>query len=82
MHESISDKGERVKIDVCKPITKNNQMHVHLQPLRMIAKAFCLTLFIIYSRASVAQTLMAHLPWLFGLILESLGKHPLAADLG
>ena len=57
-------------------------MHVHLQPLRMIAKAFCLTLFIIYSRASVAQTLMAHLPWLFGLILESLGKHPLAADLG
>ena len=32
-----------------------------------------------YSRTSVAQTLMACLPW---LILESLGKDPIAADLG
>ena len=36
----------------------------------------------VYSRNSMARTLMARLPWLFELILESLGNNPLAADLG
>ena len=36
-----------------------------------------------YSRTSVAQTLLARLPQLFQTrTLESLGKNPLAADLG
>ena len=35
-----------------------------------------------YSRTLVAQTLSAHLPWLFRTFLESLGKNPIAADLG
>ena len=36
----------------------------------------------IYSRTSVAQTLMAHLPRLFGAYFESLGKNPTASGLG
>ena len=35
-----------------------------------------------YSRTSVARTLMARLPRLFELDFESLGKNPIAADLG
>ena len=38
-----------------------------------------------YSRPSVARTLMARLPWRLPsseLVLESLGKNPIAADLG
>ena len=34
-----------------------------------------------YSRTSMARTLMARLPRLFELDLESLGNYPLAADL-
>ena len=34
-----------------------------------------------YSRTSMARTLMAHLPQMFRLVLESLGKNPIAADL-
>ena len=36
----------------------------------------------INSRTSVARTLMARLPWLFELVLESLGNNPIAPDLG
>ena len=35
-----------------------------------------------YSRTSVARTLMARLPGLLQLVLESFGKYPTAADLG
>ena len=35
-----------------------------------------------YSRTSVARTLMARLPGLYELVLESFGKYPIAADLG
>ena len=34
-----------------------------------------------YTRPSVAQTLMARLPRCFELVLESLVKNPIAADL-
>ena len=34
-----------------------------------------------YSRTSVARTLMARLPWLCQMVLESLEKHPIAVDL-
>ena len=34
-----------------------------------------------YSKTSVARTLMARLHSCFELVLESLGKNPLAADL-
>ena len=36
----------------------------------------------IYSRTSVAETLMARYHGCFELVLESLVKNPLAADLG
>ena len=35
-----------------------------------------------YSRTSMARTLMARLPRLFRTHFKSLGKNPLAADLG
>ena len=36
----------------------------------------------LYSRTSLARTLMARLTWLFKLVFESLEKIPIAAKLG
>ena len=37
---------------------------------------------IYYSRPSVARILKVRLPRLFGIVLESFAKNPIAADLG